>query len=164
MNVGPTGTSVDGAAWAPDALDRVAGQLPVPGDRAALRNERRTTKLTQAIGRVGAGDHRNRFGYSGGAGRPGDGRNDACGNDDCGGDHDLQGAKARAAGLTGAEHHRGRLLDARRTQCADDLLGAAGEAAARRAARYVRVEQRGLELGELAVGTQGGPEPGALTP
>ena len=146
------------------ALNRVAGQLPVPGDRAALRDERRTTKLTQAIGRVGPGDHRDRLGCSVAAGLPGDSRKDARRHHDSGGDDDLESAKARAADLTGAEQQPGRLLEARRPQRDDDLLGAADEGAAGRAARHVRVEQRRLELGELAVGAQGGPEPGALTP
>ena len=61
---------------------------------------------------------------------------------------------ASAAAPWHVERERRRLLEARRRERGGDALGPLREGAAGAAAAEMSVEERGLELGELAVDTQ----------
>lgn len=76
--------------------------------------------------------------------------------------HGLQGTKRGGAPARQDERERRRPFESGRPHCCGDLLGALRESAAGGAAAEMRAQQRRLELGELTVGAQRRPFPGAL--
>jgi hypothetical protein len=144
-------------------LDGVAGQLPVARDRPSLLDKRRAAELAETIRRIDPCNHRDRLGRGGVAGRPGHHGDHAGAQDDGDGSHNLQGAEACAAVRLRPDCERCRPLERCGAQRGGNLFGPVGECTAGQTTTQVRVEQCRLELGELAVGAQRRPGPGAFT-
>ena len=149
-----------------DALDGLAGQLPVTRDRSrpcSIRAGRRSSRSASGESTpatIATGFGRRRCCRDG----PVTARDHARGDDDRGGRGDLQGAKRPVAAPAGGPARASGAGRSRRAARGRRRSPRCPGANARQAAQrpQMRVEQRGLELGELAVGAQRRPGAGAL--